>query len=165
MKPLRWFGGLSLVASIWISGCAQMQAYEEAGRYVAPGGRGDQDIAAARARQQAEEQRRVQLNAEQAALNAEVRAVRREMGALAQRQALIDRQLADAVRANRLADQEAQRISGEIQALQKQNELLDRRLAEAKNDAVALQRARNDIAALRRRQAQLTEALRGLALQ
>lgn len=163
MKSVRWFAGLCLIGSIGISGCAQMQAYEEAGRYVAPGGRGDQDIAAARARQQAEEQRRGQLNAEQAALDAEVRAAKQEMGTLAQRQALLDRQLADAVRDNRLAGQEARRMSSRIQDLQRQNELLNRRLAEAKNDAVAVQRARNDIAALRRTHDQLTEALRGLA--
>jgi septal ring factor EnvC (AmiA/AmiB activator) len=158
-----------LLVGVVMGGCAQMQAYQDAGRFVAPGGRGDQEIAAARTRQQTEEQRRLNLATEQEALNAEIRAMRQEMAALNRRRAAIDLQLADAVRASRVAERDARRIADEIRSIERENRRLEQRLAETRrsstSDVAALQQVRSETAALRQRREELIQTLGSLGLQ
>jgi hypothetical protein len=154
-----------VAACLTVAGCAQIQAYDDANRFVAPGGRGDQNIAAASSRQQAEVNRRNQLAAEQAQLDFEMQAVRNETAALSQRQSVIDAQLAQAVAQNRTTRQEAERLKSEMRSYERQTAALQQQVAATRNDVAAAQRTRNEIAALRKKQTQLTETLRGLSAQ
>lgn len=121
--PLRSIAVLAAVAAL--GGCAAMDAYNEAGRYVAPGGVGDQQKAAAQADLQAALQQNTNLQIDVAQREREIQQVNERLRAAETDLASQIRALDAAVKARRVSQARAEPIRKEMEDIRLEIQKID----------------------------------------
>lgn len=127
----------ALAAAMLLGGCAAMQTYDQAGRYVAPGGVGDQQRAAALADLQREQVRTAALQEERLQREREIARSDERLKALEQDIGRQNRQLAEAVGARRVSQQRAAELQREMDAVRNEMQQIDRQNRAAQAAAAA----------------------------
>lgn len=142
---------LLLVAVTVIGGCAAMDSYNQAGRYTAPGGGGDQQKAAAQAELQNARQQSAGLQADVALRQREIQQINERLRASEFDLAAQSRALDEAIRARRVSQAQADPLRKEIENIRIEMQKIDalnKATAAAKPDPAADEAKRKRLADL-----------------